>query len=440
MMKRFIFLLVTMATCLCCRAELSVECIKMKNSDDYKLSFRDTTFGDDDTAWIPSFYISEYGTIVDFLVLSNKAIPPAPKGNINDLKINFTSGGSLIFLCTSNTIMHYSTDMHMAVLKPVTFDAMNSPINYCEAVYMDALSSQKIKSVTLNGLLLPGPYPSPDDFRKLFNEGVSKFPGSEYFKYYRDMNKGSKVSKPKGSGGNSGAAATKPSQPKTVARPKDIPSPIEITPATGNDKGLFTMQYKGGRENKATIDLGALPGNLPPCLNIPLDRSLSPSLEYLVSFGSSFSGCYMEKLVTNYGTFYSSKVEPQFEIETSRIFDVDNVKYVLTTEVSHMGAPVIVSFSQEENATVKCITIQLELRLKQLTVSKGVATEKKACKEVDKYFTNAMAQLKKAGFKVEKKDKNVFKVYKDGWSYTFENHMNNNYTYGNIRLLISRCL
>lgn len=457
-MKKINLVLLFIAMCILSHASSIVECIKLKDSDEYKLSFVRGPFGDEETAWLPSFYFSEYGVSVDFMVLSKDIIPSAARDNIDEVKILFTNGGNLTFLCPSKDYMHYSATMNRAILRPVTFDAMKEPINYCQAVYMKVLSYSVIKSITLNGMILPGPYPSPSDFKTLFNEGVGKFPRCSFYNYYREMMPASTTgsassaqsakSPTQGKGSNSNAATASKGESKTKQPtiPKGFPSCIEIKSSSGQsskNESEFQFVYNGKQNNEYIMDLSSLPDKLPEIFNIPIDKGIVPSIDYLVSLGDYFNGEYMQKSVWRSDVFYSTAIYPHYSIQASEAFAVDGKKTVLSSTAGSLSNPINFYFSQDENANVKYLTIQLSLGLKQITGAYKLfdtSYEKKACKEADKYFNNLINTFKKKGFRIEKQDKNKYRISMGDRVVTFENLLNNNFSYGTIHIMITKSL
>lgn len=437
----------------------NVKCIQIENSNGYKLSFEET-FGNDDTAWILSFNFGKYGGSIDFLVASNYPIPAPTKNNISELKITFTSGSSLTFLCSSTQSMHYTTSINMAILHPSTFDAMNEPISYVQGAYMKVLASNTIKSITLNGMTLPGPYPSASDFKTLFNEGVSKFPGSSFYDPYRKMMQegtSSSKSQTKKTTTSSNSKQTnksktpKPSpQPQSPARPQGFPAAIEIKniERLSKTESQFNFSYKGVSNKEYTIDLATLPEKLPEIFNIPLSKNVGPSLAYLVSSGDGFYGNYMEKFEWRSKNFtdvsYSTKVYPDYFVRASETFNINGKKNVLySKEYGNQGTGVDIIFSQNPAGTVINQQIALYLGLKQTSgtfVLFDKSYEKKVCKAVDKYFNNLYKYFKEKGYDIEKRSKTEFEIKIPEGNITYKNNLNGNYSYGRIEIRIYKAL
>lgn len=228
---------------------------------------------------------------------------------------------------------------------------------------------------------------------------------------------------------------------KKPVRPKGFPSSIEIKPYTGNGDTQFNFFFNGEKDKDYTIDLSTLPEKLPAIFNIPVDKDINKSLDYLVSLGDMFNGFYMEKSTLSYGSPYSTCIYPLYWVISSEEFRVNGKLFILTSNVVTLGtSPISVSFTQEKDASVNSMTIQLRLGLRQMNGSTSSADDKKVCKAVDKYFESLINMFKKKGYKVEKEWKNRYYVKNGEWSFRFENRLNNNFTYGEIYVSIAKVL
>lgn len=246
----------------------------------------------------------------------------------------------------------------------------------------------------------------------------------------------------KSTGKSTAKATEKPAAPKLPTRPQGFPSKIEILPETGKDtKCKFQFKSSGIQNKEYTIDLSAIPDKLPEIFNIPVSVNIGPSLDYLVSLGDYFYGTYMEESVYLNTTFYGTVISPHYRVQASEIFTADGKNNILTTSAIKLGDPIRIYFSQDENSAVKYLTIQLRLGLKQISGSSKMfdkSYEKKVCKEVNKYFKNLMTHFKKNGYKVQKLNNNEFTVTSSDWEVTFRNHLNDNFSYGDIGIQITK--
>jgi len=69
-----------------------------------------------------------------------------------------------------------------------TYDQqMKTSVNILEAQNIANLEKYAIKSMNINGTTLPGPYPPPQDFKKLFDSGIQKFPNSTWYNPHRNI-------------------------------------------------------------------------------------------------------------------------------------------------------------------------------------------------------------------------------------------------------------
>lgn len=227
------------------KSEREITVTKVSGGD-YKLGFGGEPFGNEDTVWDLSFQFSEYGVVGRFLVASKEDIPVRES---NEIVITFNTlppVETLTIYCDRYDGFGFNFLLSSGIIKPVKFDYWTTPLNYIEANNMAAFIAFRISSIKINGMLLPGPYPTTQEFLKLFDIGVGKFPGCSYYDKYRSDRYGDSRKNSQKKGGNSTSQNQNsklsnskpsnqiPSDPK-LSRPADIPAGIQIV--TGKELG-----------------------------------------------------------------------------------------------------------------------------------------------------------------------------------------------------------
>lgn len=214
----FLLLCFTMFNAVDTRAQRSIT-EHMVEKGVYKLGFSDDAFGNDNTAWNLSFQFDEFGVIGRLLVASKE---PIPTRDDNEIVITFnTRPVRTMTIACEPSVFGFDFALSSGIIKPIGFDYMNTPMNRIEFNNMAAFIAFKIASIKINGVLLPGPYPTSDDFLKLFDTGVGKFPTIPWYDKYRSERYGksrdaaSKSTTSKSTANNTTASKSTPSKSTT---------------------------------------------------------------------------------------------------------------------------------------------------------------------------------------------------------------------------------
>lgn len=225
---------------------------RMVDKDEFKVSFNGEPFGNDNTAWNISLQFSPYGSVGRILVVSRQSIPSLENSIITITLNTAPKKTTLTIPCTKYDGAGVNFALCQGILRPSSTDYMNTPLSDIECENMAAFIAFKISSIKINGFLLPGPYPTQQEFMKMFDLGASKYPS--YYTRYNQNRKGKSTSSSgkssKGSETGKSGKTTNVTPPKPK-RPAAIPDGIEIEaynvqmPFSGVNNNSIKIKKKG---------------------------------------------------------------------------------------------------------------------------------------------------------------------------------------------------
>lgn len=403
-----IFILLICIVLLCpveAKSERDITVTKVSGGE-YKLGFGGDPFGNDNTAWSLAFQFSEYGVIGRFLVASKETIPTSDNNEIVITFKTLPSTETFTFLCDSYDGVGFNFALKSGVIKPIRFDYTTTPLNEIEANNMEVFISFKISSIKINGLLLPGPYPTTQEFRKMFDTGVGKFPGCSYYAKYRSYRYSESRTNSQKNSGNSVSRTqnSKPAGPK-LFRPADIPEGIQIV--TGKDLGNKCI-YKNynctlfKKSGKSTSDFGLL--TFAELLAHPLGiKDLTWTANEALLFreadktGLPLKGYY--HYTDNYG-YVITKIEfPGIMFLPGEfMFNESRIRFRANT----YSPSVIINNHKGKKSIQSCISYDVYYDKYPLKDWDSKKEHKKFNKELLKFYYSLIEDLKKQGYEFKK--------------------------------------
>lgn len=158
--------------------------ISAQSGNIYRISLKDAQFGNNSIAWNPIFYFTPYG-IQGRIIAAGNGLPMSKKVDIFITFNSYPSTTTLTIPATYNG-MFYEFTLRDGIVKPISIDYMNTPLDKLERHAAACFIALSISSIKIGNTSLPGPFPTKTDFLNIFKAGVAKFPGSSW---YADLRK-----------------------------------------------------------------------------------------------------------------------------------------------------------------------------------------------------------------------------------------------------------
>lgn len=158
--------------------QLIIECTPVGN-DLYRVKFQDQKSGNESFAWEFVFNCSQIYLWGEFITSSISDFEMEPEDNTLEIKFKTIPVTTLTFKCSPdedlpNNVFNFS--MWQGVVKPSKTDSTDFTLDNHSAYIMFLLSNYAISEIRFNGSLLPGLYPTKQDFKTLFDTAARQVP------------------------------------------------------------------------------------------------------------------------------------------------------------------------------------------------------------------------------------------------------------------------